>query len=245
MLIKTAICTASLLTFTASAQVWNPTTEFSIASNPNGVWSYGWSPTNFSIFTLHTPRTKPDTPLKWGSWLSPDSAPQIWLNISGSARYGVSPGQLSLHPGPRGEAEILRFTKPAALGRGTLRVEGRFWPGDAGTMQVAVLTDGAVRWHAVNQGAFSLTFATLATTVVDFAVYGGFGQGNTPLEATVTFEAACAADFNQGGGVDGTNVGTFFAAWELADGSADVNEDGGIDGGDGSAFFAASAAGSC
>jgi hypothetical protein len=45
----------------------------------------------------------------------------------------------------------------------------------------------------------------------------------------------CVADWNEDGGVDGSDVQAFFADWET--GNADVNEDGGTDGADVEAFF--------
>jgi hypothetical protein len=47
----------------------------------------------------------------------------------------------------------------------------------------------------------------------------------------------CPADYNRDGGVDGGDVGAFFADWEAGSGCGDVNADGGIDGGDIEAFF--------
>jgi hypothetical protein len=55
----------------------------------------------------------------------------------------------------------------------------------------------------------------------------------------------CAADFNQDGGVDGSDVDAFFIAWEAGESNADVNLDGGVDGGDVEAFFALWEAGGC
>ena len=49
----------------------------------------------------------------------------------------------------------------------------------------------------------------------------------------------CIGDFNGDGGVDGSDVVAFFAAWESGDASADVSEDGGIDGSDLEVFFVA------
>ncbi|MCX5689779.1 MAG: hypothetical protein NTV94_08360 [Planctomycetota bacterium] len=57
--------------------------------------------------------------------------------------------------------------------------------------------------------------------------------------------AFCAADFNQDGGVDGSDVGAFFLAWEAGDSLADVNMDGGVDGADVGAFFDLWQAGGC
>ncbi len=55
----------------------------------------------------------------------------------------------------------------------------------------------------------------------------------------------CPADFNQDGGIDGADVGDFFAVWESGSACADVNADGGVDGGDVSDFFATWEAGGC
>jgi len=47
----------------------------------------------------------------------------------------------------------------------------------------------------------------------------------------------CIGEFNCDGGVDGSDVDVFFAAWEGGQAAADVNADGGIDGSDVEAFF--------
>ena len=39
----------------------------------------------------------------------------------------------------------------------------------------------------------------------------------------------CIGDFNGDGGIDGSDVGAFFVAWEAADPATDLNADGGID----------------
>jgi len=49
--------------------------------------------------------------------------------------------------------------------------------------------------------------------------------------------APCAADYNLDGGVDGSDIASFFPDWEASSTCADVNLDGGIDGGDIEAFF--------
>ncbi len=55
----------------------------------------------------------------------------------------------------------------------------------------------------------------------------------------------CAADYNLDGGVDGSDVQSFFAAWTAAAACADVNLDGGIDGSDVEFFFGVWSAGGC
>jgi hypothetical protein len=61
----------------------------------------------------------------------------------------------------------------------------------------------------------------------------------------VSFDYPFLADFNVDGGVDGSDIDAFFAAWEAGDMSADINRDGGIDGGDVETFFSRWEAGGC
>ena len=59
------------------------------------------------------------------------------------------------------------------------------------------------------------------------------------VDSVAVFEASFlpSADFNQDGGVDGSDVDAFFAAWEAGESTADLNQDGGIDGADVDTFF--------
>ena len=94
---------------------------------------------------------------------------------------------------------------------------------------------------------------TLQSGIFDMPVTGGThylfrvtSYGATlPSGSSLTFDLSftpnsvpCPADFNQDGGVDGSDVVAFYAAWESGDPSADVNQDGGIDGGDVDTFAA-------
>jgi hypothetical protein len=42
----------------------------------------------------------------------------------------------------------------------------------------------------------------------------------------------CPPDFNQDGGVDGSDIVAFIDAWQAGDSCSDVNRDGGVDGSD-------------
>ena len=66
-----------------------------------------------------------------------------------------------------------------------------------------------------------------------------------PATLTVNSGIPCPADFNQDGGVDGSDIADFFLAWENGEPAADVNFDGGTDGADIEYFFAAWEAGGC
>jgi len=68
---------------------------------------------------------------------------------------------------------------------------------------------------------------------------------SAPATLTVVSCDYCPADFNQDGGIDGSDVADFFFAWENAQPEADTNQDGGIDGSDVDAFFIAWENGGC
>jgi hypothetical protein len=56
---------------------------------------------------------------------------------------------------------------------------------------------------------------------------------------------ACAADYDNNGGVDGGDLGAFFADFEAGETCADVDQNGGVDGGDLGFFFTVFEAGGC
>ena len=84
----------------------------------------------------------------------------------------------------------------------------------------------------------------------EFGTAKRFDSGNNALASvrpTLVIEftpaAVCVGDYNQDGGVDGSDVEAFFADWENGNGAADLNQDGGVDGADVEFFFAAWEAG--
>lgn len=159
--------------------VFDATADFSITSgNPNGAWSYGWMPTDFRTFNLHTNATtnvNGDSP----GW---DSVSSVWKNL-GNEAYDVPTGWLSLHPGGGEEPSVVRWTSP---GLGWAHIHGRFLAGNPGIMLVAVRMNGQAVWQAVDSGAFDLLESILPGDTVDFVVYGGVWAGNTPLEAIIS-----------------------------------------------------------
>jgi len=80
---------------------------------------------------------------------------------------------------------------------------------------------------------------------------GGFGSPNLGFHnrghstLTIDLTTQCPADFNQDGGIDGSDVGAFFGVWEAGDSHADVNCDGGVNGDDIETFFHAWENGGC
>jgi hypothetical protein len=167
-------------TETPIEQTYTAVDDFSTENgNPNGVWSYGWMPTDFSSFNLYINHNS----WQWYGW-GGDNSPCIWIN-TGNPAYGVPTGWLSLHPGDGYQPSILRWTAPVA---GVVRVTGQFLPGDEGTMQVAVRLDNQPWWQATDSGSFDLITNVASGTTIDFAVYGGYGFGNTPISATISLQ---------------------------------------------------------
>jgi hypothetical protein len=174
------------------AATWDVNADFSVDNgNPNGAWSYGWMDTSFTTFTafVNHDYTAHDVCPIWHSGFSlpNDQLPiygVIWKNTS-TPYVGVATGQLSLHPGANLEPCIARWTAPNDVS-GPALVAGRFYPGDTGILSVAVRFNGVAEWSALDSGTFDLAFAVAPGDTIDFAVFGGYGWGNTPLEATVT-----------------------------------------------------------
>ncbi len=100
----------------AEATLYDATSDFSINNgNPNGVWSYGWMPTDFSTFNLYTHYIlqEPMRLLTWYREGSSDYTPQIVRNDGSDTFNGIAPGQLALHPSSAYEASVLRWTAPS------------------------------------------------------------------------------------------------------------------------------------
>lgn len=138
----------------------------------------------------------------------------------------------------------------AAAGTGPLTHHWQWQPAGEGTPWVD-LAEGDNQ-EAGGVPLVNTTDVTLATLVVlPLAEYSNFAPRafrcinsnvcgsvtSDPATLTVGGSECCPGDFNQDGGIDGSDIGAFFEQWEAGDSSADINTDGGIDGGDVSAFF--------
>jgi len=174
----------------AEAISYNPTTDFSIDNgNPNGVWSYGWMPTDFSSFNLYTGKHMNDN-VPSGSNSNPqwfreppyvDYTPCIWRNDNNFTWYGVGAGQISLHPSSSGEASVLRWT---AQFNGEYDINGKFLNDDIYTMQVGIRQGSSWLWDTYDAFALNRSFVTGES--IDFLVYGGYYGGNTPLDLIIS-----------------------------------------------------------
>ncbi|MBL9000283.1 MAG: immunoglobulin domain-containing protein [Phycisphaerae bacterium] len=115
----------------------------------------------------------------------------------------------------------------------------------------APISDGETAHGSMLSGAATATLIIANATPHDVGLYDCIVTnpcgGVTSVAATLAVCACleCPADFNLDGGIDGSDVDGFFAAWETGNCDADVNADGGVDGADVDSFFAAWEAGGC
>lgn len=179
--------------------LYNPNADFSATNgNPNGVWAYGWMPTDFSIFNFNdTNSVSSGLP----GWSESSNTSNIWKNTGTGTAYGALPGQIALHPGNGTEPSVLRWTAPVD---GRYRVIGQFFAGDSGSMLVGVRQDDTWLWQGTNAGAFDLNAVLYADDAIDFAVYGGYTYGNTPLDVNILLSKTAVLSIAK----TGTGTGT-------------------------------------
>ena len=179
--------------------------DFSPTSNPNGVWSYGWTQALGSSFiadAIHESEAGLDF---WegsiANGATPGSFPLVVHNgtantIITAGTVSVAPGQLALHPGPDNEYSVLRWTAPRNDAVSIRSVfDGFDFVGPTST-DVHVLHNGSSLFDDDVQGfggSSAVTFNSVLTVAqgdtIDFAV--GFGRNGsfffdtTGLSATI------------------------------------------------------------
>jgi uncharacterized protein (TIGR03437 family) len=186
-------------------QNYDAVRDFSIASNPNGDWSYGYSSTLRGTFTKFTYKDVNVVPgiERWG--LSPDASNDINPSVNHNTTNTIvtdttnifPPDMLLLHPGRVGQYSIVRWTAPRA---GTYRISGAFRGLDrvsssASTDDHILLNSGTSLFSTTIEDfdeikPFTLTRAVAAGDTIDFAVGYGSNQAyqndSTGLSAIIT-----------------------------------------------------------
>ena len=186
----------------AHAAVFDAAADFSAASNPNGVWSYGWSSSLQAPLTLYTGTTSRGTD-GIVFWIDPalGTDPSVAKNVSGlpvadATVTGVfyPPDQMTFHPGPSGQYSLVRWTSPieAQVGIEALFTGGSFVAPWAPTTDVHVLLNGSPLFDAILRGspssiAFARTIDVGIGDRVDFAV--GFGPDASYISDTTSLTA--------------------------------------------------------
>ena len=158
--------------------------DFSTNSNPNGVWTYGYSTSLGGSLNLYADKGYSSGLLYWQHNLSL-GAPSLVCNSTTNTLYlgtpVFGPGQAAFHPGPNGEYSVYRFTAPAS---GSYRLESSFVGCDTAgtTTDVHVLLNSTPIFNAFVSGFGPNTGPTFNTNLVfqtddqvDFAI--GFGNG--------------------------------------------------------------------
>jgi hypothetical protein len=106
--------------------------DFSIATNPVGPWSYGWSRNGLgNDFEPHMVHKTDICGPEVDGWGSPDIASTVWVmhNRTGQVirgpegTYTIPPDMLHMHPGQGGVYDIVRWTCPR---RGKYTITGSF-----------------------------------------------------------------------------------------------------------------------
>ena len=176
---------------------FDATAEFQLDSNPGNRWSYGYSiagSVGYSFIPFDRSEVTKSGAQSWTmASYNPSGTPATWRNVGPETRYGVAPGQLSIHPGPRpdGDYVILRFTVPAD---DVYKVSGRFFSGDQGAMDARVVLneafDSPLQVFAVADDSAVLMLKPLALRAgerLDIVVgnRGNFGSGNTPVQVVI------------------------------------------------------------
>lgn len=192
----------AFVAFSEKSEAYDPVGEFSLNSNPSGVWSYGYMLTLGGTLNYYNQTYLfPTGLMDWRASIDiADGVPTIICNTSGSdiaiaSSNLIRAHGLLLHPGPDGEYSVLRFTAPSS---GNYRVFGSWYGLDSvgTTTDVHILANGVPLFTGSVNGfgdasgpAFDTTVALNAGDVVDFAVgYGNdltFNNDATGLDAQV------------------------------------------------------------
>jgi hypothetical protein len=201
---------------TSTANAFSAPNDFSLASNPNGAWTYGY--TSSLGGTLHTYPDSSTHPSGLQAWIDNSiqslGAPSVAYNPAASPTGDcctVQPGQLAFHPGPNGEQSVVRWTAPAddtvKLAASFVGIDGSPTTTDPHVLHNGVsIFDGTVnRLHAGPY--FETTLTVHAGDTIDFAIGNGgngFFSDSSALDAVITSTSGGTAS---GGATQNNTVG--------------------------------------
>ena len=180
-------------------------------------------------------------------WLHADWATQGWEAPDTLEVLGDLPGGALLASALAVSADgntIVGYGSPAAT-----EIAATIWTPGSG---MRALKDVIQSVYAIDLGSAVLREANGISA--DATVIVGIGRRapGAPIEGWVLDLRpsgpqcpACAADYDNNGGVDGGDIAAFFADFELGEICADVDQNGGVDGGDIGTFFITFEAGGC
>lgn len=180
---------------------YDPDADFTIASNPTGVWSYGWlaSPgSSFTLFNVGGSIVEGGGGKTVEYWTRGGSEPLLFHHGGPGdlafATIYIPDGMIDLHPGVSGELAAVRWTAPVA---GEFSISGSFFAaqrsGEAPTTSdVNVFHNGASLFQGfLNGNEIYIHYAVTATVAsgdtIDFAV--GRGQNHNYSGDNTAFSA--------------------------------------------------------
>lgn len=182
-----AACAAPVLA--CASQTWDLANDFSLNSNPNGVWTYG-----VLGFTPSTD-TYQDSVFKW--WGQPGSTPNVGVNWGSMDAYDVTSGHASLECD--WASPDARFTAPIAglydinLVMGGVTSYENGGTGNAHVDQAGLMINGldqAYVSYVNNIKSWSLSGVYLnAGDTVDAYMHQAYGSGNTDTTFTIATAA--------------------------------------------------------
>lgn len=176
----------------ADAGPWVYSNDFTLASNPGGVWSVG---TNDHIGGTFTPfdlsRGVFKTKATCGVieiWSSENGA-QVWKNVGGRTCFGVANGQISMHPSIDGTSASIRFVAPRS---GSYAIHIQYLSGDTGQthgyahLGADVLVDAITDSSPSFEGTRTLTAGQVLE--VELEPVAGATAVDTPVTITLKLE---------------------------------------------------------
>lgn len=186
---------------TRPAADYDAVRDFSITSNPNGVWSYGWQSSLGSPLNLYTVTDSTTFP-GLSAWLETGmtmyAPPFVGHNdTQGTVCYRafcVPRGYLHIHPGANNELSVVRWTAPTS---GTFFLQGAVRGLDAitSTNFLAILNSerhlfGTTVTNFMSPVSFHRTLTVSAGDTIDFVVdfgnNGSYFNDSTGIQFKVT-----------------------------------------------------------
>ncbi len=208
-------------------ETYDATSDFRITKEANFPWKFGFSvggDLDYEFIEFDEGKVLDDAGIGWtmANYQS-SGTPAIWRNFSGVSKFGVGPGQLSLHPGPRpnGDFAVLRFVCPTS---GLFKISGRFHAGDRGSASGRIVLNREFAaplqyFPSTSDGNSVFRLKPLELQqgdTLDLVVgnNGNFSFGNTPAE--VIIEPSRVGIAMSGGGSKGDfQVGAVHLLYEL------------------------------
>jgi cysteine-rich repeat protein len=189
---------------------WDLSADFSATNNPNGAWSYGWTESDGSRFTLGTWYNSlgPDA---WGGFRGSDGTPFVSHNGTDTTIWYTpvlfwEPGETIFHPGPGDERAVVRWTAPS---EGAFAVQSRFYSKDTGPTDVSVLLNGT----------------PVSAANLDYDWSASRYQNRLVLAAGDTVDFTVGSGTDSSAGADSTGIAVTVARADCGNGRLDAGEE--------------------